>query len=358
MDKDSLIDFVEETTGERHFRVEEDFGNGFVRLESSEAERRQAKQDIRCIEDAVIEMLRNSRDAGAHLMFLATSKSGNTRNITLIDDGQGIPESLHELVFEPRITSKLDSFHADRWGVHGRGMALYSIKANTEAAFVCDSAPGKGTSLRVISNTDVLPEKTDQSCIPLLVEDEGRTVFRGPKNINRTVAEFSLDERKNSLVFAGSSIEIASTLFAMGSKIYSEKERIFHKDLSEYPLYVRPAFASDPAELSQICADLGLELSERSARRVMDGKIEPLTPFIQVLIAAQKPKKTRSKSGSGEHRAFGLTDEDKEFLASSMKDAFSRVASGYYLSEHVEPEISVRNGQLIIKIPLTPALGE
>ena len=95
-----LIEFVQQTTGESHFRVEQDYGNGFVRLESSEAERRQAKQDIRCVEDAVIEMLRNSRDAGAHLIFLATSKAGNLRTLTMIDDGSGIPADLHKLVWQ------------------------------------------------------------------------------------------------------------------------------------------------------------------------------------------------------------------------------------------------------------------
>ena len=76
MVENDLAAFVERVTSKSLFRVESDLGHGFVRLKVSEAERRQAKQDIRCVEDAVIEMLRNARDAHARSIFLATSKSG------------------------------------------------------------------------------------------------------------------------------------------------------------------------------------------------------------------------------------------------------------------------------------------
>lgn len=57
------------------------------------------------------------------------------KTLAFLDDGDGIPIEMHERVFEPRVTSKLETMVMDKWGVHGRGMALYSIKANTlEAA--------------------------------------------------------------------------------------------------------------------------------------------------------------------------------------------------------------------------------
>ena len=56
----NLASFIEDVCGEGHLRVETDLGGGFVRLRSSEAERRQAAQDIRSSEDIIIEMLRNA----------------------------------------------------------------------------------------------------------------------------------------------------------------------------------------------------------------------------------------------------------------------------------------------------------
>ena len=131
MGTDSLPSFIEQVTGDSHLRVESDLGGGFVRLLSSEAERRQAKQDIRSVEDIVIEMLRNSRDAGAHLIFVSTAREGSLRRLTIIDDGQGIPASVQEAIFEPRVTNKLDTGHMDRWGMHGRGMASVQHTART-----------------------------------------------------------------------------------------------------------------------------------------------------------------------------------------------------------------------------------
>lgn len=109
----NLKDFLDNVCETSHLRVESDLGDGYVRLRASEAQRRQAKQDIRCNEDIVIEMLRNSRDAGAKNIFVAANKEDGNRHILIIDDGQGIPKTHHELIFEPYVTSKLDSMTTD-----------------------------------------------------------------------------------------------------------------------------------------------------------------------------------------------------------------------------------------------------
>ena len=76
---DRLLGFIESVAGDSHVRVEENLGDGYVRLRSSEAERRQAKHDIRFVEDIVIELLRNARDAHARSVFVATAREGANR---------------------------------------------------------------------------------------------------------------------------------------------------------------------------------------------------------------------------------------------------------------------------------------
>src|SRR5512133_2156879 len=93
---DELLNFVSSVSGETYLKVEETLGDGYVRLRVSEAERRQAKHDIRSVEDVVVELLRNSRDAHARRVFLATGREGDLRTLTFLDDGVGVPVHMHE----------------------------------------------------------------------------------------------------------------------------------------------------------------------------------------------------------------------------------------------------------------------
>ena len=84
-----LNKFLEQLNINDALSVEEDLGNGYVRLKISEAERRQALQDINSVEDIIVELLRNSRDAGSSNVFIGTKKiEDKTRIIHFIDDGQ------------------------------------------------------------------------------------------------------------------------------------------------------------------------------------------------------------------------------------------------------------------------------
>jgi hypothetical protein len=58
-DAERLIDFISSVSGDAYLKVEETLGDGYVRLRVSEAERRQAKHDIRSFE----ELPRRSRAA-------------------------------------------------------------------------------------------------------------------------------------------------------------------------------------------------------------------------------------------------------------------------------------------------------
>ena len=108
-DANELISFIASMSGEGNLRVEENLGEGYVRLRVSEAERRQAKHDIQHVEDIVIEMLRNARDAGADKVFLATTKEDGVRTLVFLDNGSGVPQDMQEQIFDARVTSKLES---------------------------------------------------------------------------------------------------------------------------------------------------------------------------------------------------------------------------------------------------------
>lgn len=364
---DTLTDFIEQVSGDSHLRVETDFGDGFVRLRSAEAERRQAAQDVRSSEDIVIEMLRNARDAHAQTIFIATSKAENFRNITMIDDGSGIPEHMHEHIFEPRVTSKLDTVHMDKWGIHGRGMALYAIATNADIARVCCSDLGLGSSFFVRTDLRKVSEKTDQSTFPYFERSEGdMLIMRGPKNILRTTCEFALEDRKNCEVYLGGTSEIAATLYEYGNKTLSVAQRTFSQKFKDIPICCRLSLATDPADFARIAQTLGLTLSERSARRIMDGKINPLQSMLTHLSKEAFPDRTKASENSKHSsqdlfetyrgmRKLKLTKGDSSYLKDKALEAFAEIAPLYYLEPNVSPEIKISKDYLSIKIPLEPS---
>ena len=296
---DDLLNFVTSVSGDSFLKVEENLGDGYVRLKVSEAERRQAKHDIRCSEDVVVELLRNSRDAHAGRIFLANSREGALRTFTLVDDGVGIPTQMQERVFEPRVTSKLETMVVDHWGVHGRGMALYSIRSNATDARVCLSELHKGTALTVVTDAASLGERADQSTWPTLDRDEsGMTrVVRGPHNVVRRVVEFAL-EHPGLDVYLGTPTEILATMIQVAKEDLDSSELLFCDDLTRLPVWQRPAAAADAAELADLASLTGLAISERTAHRLLAEEIAPLRP---VLITATGRVESGDHSGDPGH---------------------------------------------------------
>ena len=355
MDSNSLQEFVETVNGTGHLRVEHDFGDGFVRLQTSEAERRQAAQDIQCSEHIVLELLRNARDAHASHVFVAMSRNESKRVLTVIDDGDGIPESMHSHVFEPRVTSKLDTSHKDAWGLHGRGMALYSIQVNAESASIACSAPHLGTSICVTTDTAKLPERTDQSTFPEFeLAEPGKVNVKGPRNLLRTICEFAIECRSSCAVFVGSPAEICAALYQYGKATLSTVERLFCDDISDIVLTKRLATASDPHEFVLIAASLGLEISERTARRIIDGEVpapDPILDRISLKSNGSPKRKGNGKAGSA-LRNVHLDADDRNLLAEHALETFKAIAEKYYLEPDVPATVKAGGGKIVISIPI------
>lgn len=350
-----LVGFVSSMGGDRALRVEENLGEGYVRLRVAEAERRQAKHDIRCVEDAVIEMLRNSRDAGARHVYVATTREGAIRTTTMLDDGSGIPSHMHDRVFEARVTSKLESLKMDRWGVHGRGMALYSVRENSVSAQVMSSAPGKGSSLRVVTDSNSLPERADQSTWPQLgVDDEGTpSCLRGPHNIIRACCEFALEERGACEVYLGSPAEIVATARARVAPSPDASELLFLDCLDQLPVLERLAVAADAAELLDVALSLGLEMSERTAHRIVSGQIRPLRSVAARLTHRGDPsKRPREVDLARDRRSLRISREDAEEFSRAMERDFALLADRYYLSLSADPKVKVGRKRITVTFDL------
>lgn len=353
---EQIASFIEEATGESHLRIEHDLGDGFVRLKSSEAEKRQAAQDIRCTEDIVIELLRNCRDAGATEIYVVMQREENNRVLTVIDNGQGIPASMHERIFEPRVTSKLDTAHMDKWGMHGRGMALYSTKVNSEKAYIVASEPGLGSSIQIETNLNTLTEKADQSTFPTFeVQDSGAYAMRGPKNILRIAAEFALEHRTDCQVWCGTVSEILATMYSNGAAKLDKAQRVFNHDLSTTPYVLRPSFAFEAEDLANAGKELGLDISSRTAHRILKGEISPLPSLLTRLKEeSMRTVGKRAPHTGRQHSAqlMKLTDAEMTALKEEVSKLFEPLAESNYLLSNVEPTIRIDRGCLKISIPI------
>lgn len=347
---DNLLDFVSSVSGDRFLKVEENLGDGFVRLKVSEAERRQAKHDIRSAEDIVIELLRNSRDAHAQRIFVATTREGDLRTLAVIDDGVGVPDTMAERVFEPRVTSKLDTMVIDEWGVHGRGMALFSIRSNTEEARITVTGPHKGAAIRVVSNAAILSERADQSTWPQLERDESGSlrVARGPHNLVRRVVEFAL-EHPGIDVYLGSPTEILSTLHEVARTSLDPSELLFCDDLGRLAVWTRPAAASDAGELTDTAEELGIPISERTAHRVLAGEITALRTVLATATKSTPASEPASPDIYRDRRGLKLHHTDLAEFGRELERAFDLIAERYYLHLKCEPRITVGKDDIRVR---------
>lgn len=354
---EGLLGFVSAMGGERALKVEENLGEGYVRLRVSEAERRQAAQDIRCVEDAIIEILRNSRDAGARHIYVATSREGGVRTTTVLDDGVGIPKDMQERVFEARVTSKLESVHMDRWGIHGRGMALFSVRENAVSARVVSSGPGKGCAISVVTDAGQLSERADQSTWPELGYDDQGTpcCVRGPHNIVRACCEFALEERGSCEVYLGSPAEVAATARAREGRSLESSDLLFLDSLDELPVLQRLYAAADAAELGRVAGSLCLDMSERTAHRIVSGQIAPMRSVTSRLMREHRPTgepQPKEVDLARDPRGLRLSKDDIEEFSRVLERDFDLIAQRYYLSLAQEPRIRVGGNKITVTFDL------
>jgi hypothetical protein len=350
---DTLIDFISSVSGDAYLKVEESLGDGYVRLKISEAERRQAKHDIRGVEDIVVELLRNARDAHAQHIYVATARDGDQRSITVVDDGIGVPMHLHDSIFEPRVTSKLETMVTDRWGVHGRGMALYSVRSNASTARVASSDLHKGMAIRVTVDTTQLTERADQSTWPTVErgEDGRLSVVRGPHNIVRRVLEFACEHPEID-VCIGTPTEVLATLFAHARERLDTSELMFCDDRSKMLVWQRPAVSGDAEELVEVAGELGLPVSERTAHRVLAGDLAPLEVVVAQAAAEDEPPVPAKPDIYRDRRSLHIHAADLAAFRVELERAFNALGERYYLGLRAEPKITVGANEIRVRFPV------
>jgi hypothetical protein len=287
-----------------------DLGSGFARLAGSEGVRRHPSR-LRHVEDALFELLRNARDAGAERVYVASTLKGRRyRILSVIDDGEGIPETHRDLIFEPGVTSRHLSPVAeplDPEGVpHGAGLSLYHIRnAALDARLLSAFSP---TVIKVTFDTRALPERALQS-----------SSRPSRSNFQAIVQSFAV--LPSLTLYYGTPPRILTTLL--------DNRIILSCDT--------------PASLRERARGLGLDVSLRTAQRIWRGEVEP--------VAAVRPERGE---GAGERRPRGAAAEDGPVLAlgeqerGAVADILRRAARASYL-EVGDLKLETRPGEISVK---------
>jgi hypothetical protein len=324
--------FLSELKIKDSLNIEEDLGDGYVKLKISEAERRQALQDINCVEDIIVELLRNSRDAGSKNIFIGTKKiEDKRRKIYFIDDGNGIPPNLQKLIFESRVTSKLENGVKDPYGFHGRGMALFSIKLNVDDISIVFSDKSKGASFYIDIDLLKIPEKKDQSVVPQIIKTDGDlSIIGGVNNIIKTIIEFQL-QNKDINFFYGSPTQILATMREVLRK---------DKKYDSYPKFDRweklknfigknkikiteiPVLTDNYNLMDIISKNIfNMDISQRGIQRIIYNEIKALEPLkidLDSNLREQVNSLSEDEVDSKPDKKLMLYDESR--LASRFKD--------------------------------------
>jgi histidine kinase/DNA gyrase B/HSP90-like ATPase len=295
-----------------------DLGAGFARLTGLEGTRRGPSR-IAYIEDALLELLRNARDAGARVVYVAsTLKDRRYRTLTVLDDGHGIPESHKALIFEPGVTTRHLSpvpDPDDPAAIHGAGLSLYHIKnAALGAEVLSASSP---TSIKTIFDTNALPERVLQSATRPSQTNLRATVGAFATKPNAAIAPPTQPAPLRA--YYGPPARILATL--LHNRIIQQRE--------------------DAARLTEVADGLGLGVSLRTAQRILRGEVRPLAAERGGGAGREPGMGAVGRGSVGEGPLLALGEEERQGIA----DILGRAGrAGYLQVEDVRFE--VRPGEI------------
>jgi hypothetical protein len=283
-----------------------DLGSGFARLTGQEGARR-TPSHLDSVEDALLELVRNARDAGAQNVFVAsTLKLRRYRTLTVLDDGTGIPETHRALIFEPGVTTRhlSPALNDHRQASHGSGLSLYHIKnAALSADVLSSSSP---TAIRATFDTHTLPERSLQS-----------TSRPSQTNLRATLQRFAADDL--NLYYAPPARILASLL---------------NNRIIQWP--------ATTSELRARALALGLEVSLRTAQRVWRGEIVAVG---RVAPERREERVWRGRGGDGDEGPVLVLGEEER---GGIADILRRAARAGYL-ELGELELRTRPGEVLVR---------
>ena len=116
----------------------------------------------------------------------------------------------------------------------------------------------------------------------------------------------------------------------------------------------------DAASLVDGAQGLGIDMSTRSAHRILAGEIAPLAPLLETLdrvregeLESTKKAARPASSTNRDFRGLKIAPDDVESFSSALKKAYAELAESYYLEADVEPSIRISGDSVHVVFPLS-----
>jgi hypothetical protein len=310
-----------------------DLGSGLARLSGVEGVRRSPGR-IRSVEDALFELLRNSRDAGARNIYVASSLRGRRyRTLVVIDDGHGIPDTHKHIIFEPGVTSRHlvpvpEDADLDQTP-HGAGLSLYHLRnAALSAEVLSASSP---TAIKAVFDTRIFPEKSLQS-----------GARPSKTNLPATLARFVSREnpaRREARLYYASPARILALLL---------KHRIIqapNRNNKDDKRGKKRGKVGEAGRVREAAFGLGLEVSLRTVQRVISGEVSLAGEVATLSEPSAGGSRTRVVRRNG--LVGPILPVEAEDLA-EIRGVLRRVARSSYL-ELAGLDVERRPGEVILR---------
>jgi hypothetical protein len=167
----------------------------------------------------------------------------------------------------------------------------------------------------------------------------------------RRVLEFACEHPEID-VFLGSPAEILATMHALAREALDSSELLFCDDPAKFPVWQRPAAASDAAELVEIAQSVALAVSERTAHRIFAGEVAPLDTVLQQVLVDDGPTQAALPDIYRDRRGLKIHSSDLTAFRRDLSTAFDQLAERYYLHLKGEPRIHVGRDQIRVRFDI------
>ena len=111
--------------------------------------------------------------------------------------------------------------------------------------------------------------------------------------------------------------------------------------------------AADASELRSQAASLGLEMSERTAHRIVSGQIRPLRSVVARLTHRGSANAApREVDLARDRRGLRISREDVEEFSRALERDFALLGERYYLSLSSDPRVKVGRRRITVTFDL------